>query len=197
MSRLGLELPSEAQWRTARAEGRPTPTGPGWTASLAGAANLADAYGKSHGGESWATWEKDFDDGNTVHAEVGSYRANPFGLHDVHGNVWEWCRDGYDGDFYGRSPRLDPVAESAGNPVRASRGGSFMHGGAEARSSVRVNDTPAVRRTSLGPGGARLISPSPAGRPQALFFARFASNCASSVEPRAPSSSTIRSTRPA
>jgi formylglycine-generating enzyme required for sulfatase activity len=91
-----------------------------------------------------------------VHAASGSYRANPFGLHEVLGNVWEWCRDGYDGDFYGRSPRLDPVAPTSGNPVRANRGGSFTHDGMLARSSVRANDTPAVRRTSLGlrPGAA-------------------------------------------
>jgi formylglycine-generating enzyme required for sulfatase activity len=62
-----------------------------------------------------------------AHAAVGSYAPNPFGLYDVHGNVWEWCRDGWDENYYGHCPARDPVMEAAGTLARAFRGGSCSH----------------------------------------------------------------------
>lgn len=41
---------------------------------------------------------------------VGEYPANDYGVHDIAGNVWEWCLDGYEADFYANSPRRNPVA---------------------------------------------------------------------------------------
>jgi formylglycine-generating enzyme required for sulfatase activity/serine/threonine protein kinase len=158
--RLGLSLPSEAQWENAARGGTETIY---WTgsdlASLKDAANLSDAYGKAHGNEAWALWEPDFDDGNSATAEVGSYRANPFGLHDVVGNVWEWCLDGYWGSFYSRSPKNDPVASTEGASIRIHRGGGFSDVASRARVGLRNGDTPDNQSDVLGLRPARVVAP--------------------------------------
>ena len=94
MRTLGLRLPTEAQWEYSARAGT---TSVWWTGnsvkSLRGAANLADASYHSAGrpGDS----EEWLNDGFEVHAPVGSLLPNPFGLHDIVGNVWEWCENTY------------------------------------------------------------------------------------------------------
>jgi formylglycine-generating enzyme required for sulfatase activity/serine/threonine protein kinase len=157
-ARMGLALPTEAQWENAARGGTRSPfwTGPD-LASLNGAANVADEFGKSHGNEALGLYEKEFDDGNSVHAAIGSYRANPFGLHDVAGNVWEWCRDGYDRSLYGSGPETDPVAPSAGTPFRVLRGGSFGDVASFARSASRSFYAPESQENTVGLRPARAV----------------------------------------
>jgi len=158
--RLGLVLPSEAQWENAARGGTDTPFWTGFDLHpLQEAGNIADAYGKRHGGESLRDWEQDLDDGCTVHAEVGSLRANPFGLHDVIGNLWEWCQDGYDEFFYKRSPPVDPVSPPAASASRIFRGGSFFFAASFARSGNRFNSTPEFQSHDLGLRPARRLAP--------------------------------------
>lgn len=61
-------------------------------------------------------------------SKVGSYPSNPFGLHDMRGNVWEWCADWFDRDYYLRSPRKDPAGPADGY-IKLVRGGDFIYVG--------------------------------------------------------------------
>ena len=78
---------------------------------------------------------------------VGSYKANAFGLYDMHGNVWEWC-EGWYGD-YPVGEVTDPKGAAAGTH-RVLRGGSFHDIVSAARSSNRNSDTPSNRFYSVG-----------------------------------------------
>jgi formylglycine-generating enzyme required for sulfatase activity len=74
---------------------------------------------------------------------VGSYAANPWGLFDTHGNVWEWCLDSWDGSAnYPSSAVADPYV--SGGPLQVFRGGGWGTTADSCRSALRVN--------SLGPG---------------------------------------------
>ncbi|MEM7516001.1 MAG: SUMF1/EgtB/PvdO family nonheme iron enzyme, partial [Planctomycetota bacterium] len=125
MEKLGLTLPTEAQWEYAARAGTEDPwwTGPN-PESLEGAANLADGFARRMGAP-WPPADLEpvpWEDGFIATSPVGYYRANPFGLHDVHGNVWEWTSD----DF---ANYILPTREGsgarvyAGGPQIVGRGG--------------------------------------------------------------------------
>jgi serine/threonine protein kinase/formylglycine-generating enzyme required for sulfatase activity len=164
MPRAGLMLPSEAQWEYGARGGTDTPW---WTGAdreslkEQKAANLAD-QSLARTGASWtdiADWPE-LDDGFAQQAPVGSTTANAFGLHEVHGNLWEWCLDTFNWDFYGRSPKSDPVSPlAAGATRRVIRGGSYAAAAMLARSANRNLFNLASASNSLGFRPARAIDP--------------------------------------
>ena len=145
---LGLDLPTEAQWEyTARAGTR----SPWWTgderASLEGYANLADrGYVKKILGRPGA---EDWDDGHTLHAPIGTFPANRFGLHDVAGNVWEWCLDFY--GSYETVPLPGTGLREVSDPTtRVMRGGGWDNDALWQRSALRHKVPPEARWSGLG-----------------------------------------------
>ena len=72
---------------------------------------------------------------------VGQLRANPWGLFDVYGNVWEWCHDWFASDYYAKSPTDDPTGPATGSD-RMSRGGGCSYGAESCRSAYRHHGNP-------------------------------------------------------
>lgn len=160
LPRVDLGLPSEAQWEHGARAGT---TSPWWTGaereSLRGRVNLADQAAKRTGAR-WPTiadWP-DLEDGSAVHSVVGKYAANPFGLHEVHGNISEWCLDAYDGRFYAKSAGKDPVCDPEAATTRVTRGGSFSGDAYFARSAYRLDTTPSGSFPNLGVRPVKLIT---------------------------------------
>jgi formylglycine-generating enzyme required for sulfatase activity len=128
-------LPTEAQWEYACRAGTQTAFGFGGDAS-----RLSE----------YAWWGGIFGDGNAkteqyAH-EVGLKKANAWGLHDVHGNVWEWCRDWKDDKLPGG---VDPEQTKQASS-RVFRGGSWFYHAVFCRSAVRYFDVPGFRNYNLG-----------------------------------------------
>ena len=78
---------------------------------------------------------------------VGSYRPNVFGLYDMHGNVWQWCQDRFDSEYYSDSPTDDPQGPAAGSS-RVIRGGGWYDLAVNCRSANRDLDRPTATSTS-------------------------------------------------
>jgi formylglycine-generating enzyme required for sulfatase activity len=128
---MGCRLPTEAEWEFA-----------------CGAGSEGEWCCGDEGGLARHAWYSENSSGE-AHL-VATREPNAFGLFDLHGNVWEWCRDDYDQDYYGRAPRRDPanIALIEGNKV--CRGGS-MHALSEmCRSRFRLHEPPEFTAGDLG-----------------------------------------------
>jgi formylglycine-generating enzyme required for sulfatase activity len=168
LRRLGLELPSEAQWEFGARGGTSSVW---WTGSakesLADKVNLADQSYVAVGGPAGvAAWWPEFKDGFPLHAPVGRLGANDFGLHEVCGNVFEWCFDAYESypEAGGASSAArDPRVDGDGLASRVNRGGSFLDAAASARSAYRRYHPPSFQANALGvrPSRALRLSTSP------------------------------------
>jgi formylglycine-generating enzyme required for sulfatase activity len=141
-------LLTEAEWEHAARAGTTTPFATGQTITTSKANFDGNhTYGGSVKGEFR---------GRTI--EVGSFLANAFGLHDMHGNVWEWVQDCHRGDYASAPVDGSAVATGECDP-RVLRGGSWGNVPRALRSAFRNSDPPTHRSQYLGFRVARSLAP--------------------------------------
>jgi len=89
-------------------------------------------------------------------APVGSFAANAFGLHDMHGNLWQWVQDCYK-DSYADAPSNGQATSDVASCHRVLRGGSWFNGAVEVRSAERNRSEPNARSSNIGFRVARML----------------------------------------
>jgi serine/threonine protein kinase/formylglycine-generating enzyme required for sulfatase activity/Leucine-rich repeat (LRR) protein len=109
---------------------------------------------------------------------VGLKGANPFGLFDMHGNIYEWCHDWHDPKWYERTPSVDPLGPPSGTE-RTSRGGGWASGVALCRTAFRNYNVPSYRGR-IGIRVVRSVSAASAAPPM------LASNTPAAPPPASP-----------
>jgi len=119
----GYRLPTEAEWEYACRAG-----------------TAGDYYFGNDSREMDAnSWSKE--NSRRRHHPVGTKRPNEFGLHDMAGNLWEWCNDWYGVDYYGRSLAKNPRGPAEGRQ-KVLRGGAFSRTPESCSSWTRYCDEP-------------------------------------------------------
>jgi len=163
LRRSGLQLPRRVQWMHCAAAGQERRWPPGdEERSLAGHANLRDRTSAAHGGFGSPEHEEWLDDGYFLHAPVGSYRPNGYGLHDTAGNVREWCRGAAVEESQGPADFVVPRdgLETAGvTTARPAVGGAFCDLAEEATISNWLRMDTSTRSGSIGLRPSRDLAP--------------------------------------
>jgi len=129
-------LPTEAQWESACRAG--TDTVFPWGGNGKWAPGHANTQGVGQGRDTYRHT-----------SPVGSFSPNAFGLHDVIGNVWEWCSDRYEPGYYEHSPLSDPPGPARGGN-RILRGGSFSSNPGQSRSASTFWHGPSLCLPDIG-----------------------------------------------
>ncbi|MFH0730038.1 MAG: formylglycine-generating enzyme family protein [Pseudomonadota bacterium] len=130
----GYRLPTEAEWEYACRAGSKGPFG------FSGEASSLDRYG----------W---YDENTVKRNEAYAHEAakklpNPWGLYDMHGNVWEWCEDWYADDL-GAAPVTDPKGPNEGKG-KTFKGGGFIFSAHDCRSANRYHNMRVFKDFVLG-----------------------------------------------
>jgi formylglycine-generating enzyme required for sulfatase activity len=141
-------LPTEAEWEYAcRARTTTKYFSGDDEESLASVANVADGTARTKY-PNW-TWAIVARDGFVYTSPVAQFKPNVFGLYDMHGNVWEWCHDGFDAEYYKRSPKEDPSGPSQA-ALRVIRGAGWLCHPHSGFSGSRGRSKPGYRASDLG-----------------------------------------------
>ena len=127
----GYRLPTEAEWEYACRAGTTTPWFFGNDPSKIGEYAWLD---KNSGGHPHP---------------VGEKKPNPWGLHDICGNVWQWCNDFYGVDYYRSAPRENPQGPGEGKN-KVLRGGAWRFSAESLRSGYRYNENPGYADVCFG-----------------------------------------------
>ena len=128
----GIDLPTEFQWEYACRAGTTAPfNGADSTGTSAEQMARVGRYSGNCGDKKGGDYEQ--------HTKVGSYEPNAWGLYDMHGNVWEWCRDQYVANVAGLNQHVDPKGPDSG-VLSVNRGGSWNKAEGLCRSAAR-NDS--------------------------------------------------------
>jgi formylglycine-generating enzyme required for sulfatase activity len=126
-------LPTEAEWEYACRAGSKS-------------AYFFGSDSKNLGDYAWYSANS----GSRPHA-VGTRMANPWGLCDMNGNVWQWCADWYAKDYYANSPNKDPQYLIIGSAhARVLRGGSWVNAVGNYRAAYRRGFAPGARSRDIG-----------------------------------------------
>lgn len=127
----GYRLPTEAEWEYATRAGTTTPF----------------SFGENDADLSDHAWYAQ-NAGSRTHP-VGEKQPNPWGLYDVHGNVWEWAYDRYAPQYKSDGPETDPIGSPSGTE-RVKRGGSWDRSPEYLRPAFRSGYEPAYAYYNFG-----------------------------------------------
>jgi formylglycine-generating enzyme required for sulfatase activity len=132
-------LPTEAEWEYAARAGTTTPFA------------FGESFGATQGNFNAAYPYGDIEPGAGVGrtTPVTRYPASAWGLHDMHGNVWEWCADWYSEGYYSTLPLRDPPGPVEGR-FRVLRGGSWKNHATACRAAYRNALAPHQRDSATG-----------------------------------------------
>jgi len=134
-------LPTEAEWEYAARAG--TQTKYWW-------GNKASHEYANYGADSCCSGLAEGQDQWVYTSPVGSFAANPFGLHDTTGNLWEWTCSEYESRYNGNETQCLSKEHANGDSIFVLRGGSWLFGAVRMRSSIRDMDLRTGRVRDFG-----------------------------------------------